>query len=71
VPGRADVDAVAARLRALGIETDPPRLYPDYAPDYYAVFLCDPDGIQLEITNFRAERRRRFERWDELQPKAP
>jgi len=59
-----DVDAVAARLRALGIETSVPQSYPDYAPDYYALFLEDPDGIRLEITNYRAERRERFEHWD-------
>ena len=36
------------------------RLYPEYAPDYYATFFSDPDGIRLEITNYRQERRKRF-----------
>src|SRR5258708_6084710 len=53
----ADVDRVEAALRACGITVDPARLYPDYAPDYYALFVDDPDGMRLEITNFRAERR--------------
>jgi catechol 2,3-dioxygenase-like lactoylglutathione lyase family enzyme len=65
VERRADVEAVAESLHRLGIEASHPRLYPDYAPDYYAVFLQDPDGIRLEITNYRAERRERFERWGE------
>ncbi len=66
VEGRAEVEAVAESLRALGIEASAPRLYPDYAPDYYAVFFQDPDGIRLEITNYRAERRERFQHWDKL-----
>ncbi len=66
-----DVDAAAARLRALGIEVSSPRLYPDYAPDYYALFIEDPDGIRLEITNYRAERRERFEHWDRPEGNTP
>ena len=64
VEGRAEVDAIAAQLRALGIDVSDPQLYPEYAPDYYALFLRDPDGIRLEITNYRAERRERFEHWN-------
>ncbi len=26
-----------------------PRLYPEYSPDYYAVFFKDPDGIKYEL----------------------
>ena len=63
VEGRAEVEAAAAQLQALGIDTSRPRLYPEYAPDYYALFLEDPDGMRLEITNYRAERRERFEHW--------
>ena len=43
----------------------PPQLYPEYAPDYYAIFFSDPDGIRLEVTNYREERRKRFEDWDD------
>jgi len=39
------------------------KLYKEYAPDYYAVFLKDPDGIELEITNYRNERKKRYENW--------
>ena len=31
---------------------DPPKLYPQYAPDYYAVFFRDPDGIKLEVAYY-------------------
>jgi len=59
------VDRAAAELRAAGVSVSDPRLYPEYAPDYYAVFFDDPDGIRLEITNFRAQRRQRMYAWDE------
>ena len=29
-----------------------PKLYPQYAPDYYAVFFTDPDGIKLEVAYY-------------------
>ena len=58
----------ADRLRALGIPASEAKLYPDYARDYAATFLEDPDGIRLEITNYRAERRERHDRWESLAP---
>jgi hypothetical protein len=45
----ADVDTAATALRALGIDASAPRLYPEYAADYYATFFTDPDGIRLEV----------------------
>ena len=60
----SEVDRVAGALEAAGIDASPPRLCTDYAPDYYATFFQDPDGIRLEITNFRAERRARMRDWD-------
>lgn len=60
------VDLAAAELRAAGIEVTEGRLYPEYAPDYYAVFFEDPDGLRLEITNFRAGRRQRMYLWHEV-----
>ena len=60
---QADVDAAARGLADLGIGASEPRLYPEYAPDYYAIFFSDPDGIRLEITNFRQERRKRYQDW--------
>jgi catechol 2,3-dioxygenase-like lactoylglutathione lyase family enzyme len=64
VADEAAVDRAAAALRAAGINSTAPRTYPEYAADYYATFFTDPDGIRLEITNFRAERRRRMEDWE-------
>lgn len=66
VGDNADVDAVAEALASAGIEVTPPRLYPQYAPDYYAVFFDDPDGIRLEVTNYRMERRERHDHWEEI-----
>lgn len=63
VEDRAAIDVAASRFAELGIECSTPQLYPEYAPDYWAVFFQDPDGIRLELTNYRAERRRRFEEW--------
>lgn len=59
----ADVAAVAAQLRAAGIEASEAKLYAEYAPDYWATSLTDPDGIRLEITNYRQERRDRHDHW--------
>jgi hypothetical protein len=43
-----------------------PRLYPEYADDYYAVFFEDPDGIRLELVAMRKRRREIIEKWDQL-----
>jgi len=61
-----DVCAVAAALNAAGIAATAAALHGDYAPDYWATFFSDPDGVRLEVTNFRQERRERMERWDDL-----
>lgn len=58
------VDLAAAELQSLGFDVSAPRYYPEYAPDYYATFFSDPDGVRLEITNFREQRRRRMFDWD-------
>lgn len=29
-----------------------PQPYPQYTPDYYAVFFADPDGIKLEVAYY-------------------
>ncbi len=59
------VDQAATELRAAGVSVTEARLYPEYSPDYYAVFCDDPDGIRLEITNFRSGRRQRMYLWHE------
>lgn len=65
-----DVKAVAHALAQLHIEVTEPTLYPEYAEDYVACFFQDPDGIRLEVTNYRRERRERHDRWDALDTNA-
>jgi glyoxylase I family protein len=60
-----DVSQVAKRLKEQNIEVEGPRRYPQYAPDYFAVFFTDPDGIRLEVTNYRLERRERHDSWND------
>jgi len=64
VADEAAVDRVARELAAAGIEASAPRYYSEYAPDYYATFFADPDGVRLEVTNFRKDRRYRHEHWE-------
>ncbi len=59
----AGVDAIAIQFEKGGVDCSAPQLYPEYAPDYYAIYFTDPDGIRLEVTNYRAERRKRFADW--------
>jgi len=61
----AEVHAVAEQLRSAGIDATEARLYPEYAPDYSATFFTDPDGIRLEVTNYRQERRERHDHWEQ------
>jgi catechol 2,3-dioxygenase-like lactoylglutathione lyase family enzyme len=63
VHDRVAVGECAHRVGQAGIECSAPQLYPEYAPDYYAIFFSDPDGIRWEITNFREERQKRFRDW--------
>jgi len=63
VDSEADVRRVAEALIAAGIPASACALYPEYAADYHATFFSDPDGIRLEVTNFRLERRERMNQW--------
>lgn len=63
----ADLEEVARSLKKENISADGPKHYPEYAPDYFAVFLSDPDGIRLEITNYRQERRQRHDGWESIE----
>jgi catechol 2,3-dioxygenase-like lactoylglutathione lyase family enzyme len=46
---RAAVDAFyAAALAAGGTDNGPPGLRPQYHPSYYAAFVIDPDGNNVE-----------------------
>ncbi len=46
---RAEVDAFhAAALAAGGLDNGAPGLRPHYGPNYYAAFVHDPDGLNIE-----------------------
>jgi catechol 2,3-dioxygenase-like lactoylglutathione lyase family enzyme len=48
-PNRAAVDAFyRAALAAGGKDNGPPGLRPHYHPNYYAAFVLDPDGHNIE-----------------------
>jgi catechol 2,3-dioxygenase-like lactoylglutathione lyase family enzyme len=57
------VNVIAKRFAEKDFTSSAPQFYPEYAHDYYAIFFSDPDGIRLEVTNYRKERRKRFEEW--------
>jgi catechol 2,3-dioxygenase-like lactoylglutathione lyase family enzyme len=47
---RAEVDRLYSELVEIGATiVSKPKLYPEYGPDYYAVFFKDLDGIKYEI----------------------
>lgn len=58
------VDRAAGELSEAGVEVTKPRYYPEYGPDYYATFFEDPDGIRLEVMNFRELRRKIMYDWE-------
>jgi glyoxylase I family protein len=60
------VDRFHALATAKGIEAAAPAFYPQYAEDYYATFLNDPDGMEFEVVARRARRKLYAERWAEL-----
>lgn len=50
VDNREEVDAFhAAALRAGGEDNGPPGLRPAYGPNYYAAFVHDPEGNNIEV----------------------
>ena len=64
VVDEAAVDRAADELRTVGVEVTEARYYAEYDADYYATFFKDPDGVRLEVTNFRDRRRRLMYDWD-------
>jgi catechol-2,3-dioxygenase len=68
VESEQDVHAATDKLKERNISVGEPKCYPEYAPDYFAVFFSDPDGIRLEITNYRQERRQRHDHWENSTP---
>ncbi len=63
VDSAKDVHTVAEQLRSVGIAASEAKHFPDYASDYTATYFEDPDGIRLEVTNYRQERRDRHDHW--------
>jgi glyoxylase I family protein len=61
-----DIDALFEKIKAKGLSVSTPKFYPEYAPDYYAIFFEDPDGIRLEATNNRAQRKRHLSDWENV-----
>jgi catechol 2,3-dioxygenase-like lactoylglutathione lyase family enzyme len=56
VESRALVDAFySAALAAGGRDNGAPGLRPHYHPNYYAAFVLDPDGINVEAVCHRPE----------------
>jgi len=51
-PSHAYVDEIHQKLVEWGATIlDAPAAYPQYEPNYYAVFFLDPDGIKLEVVH--------------------
>jgi glyoxylase I family protein len=63
---RKSVDEAHVALVALGVQATAPRLYLEYADDYYATFFEDPDGIRHEIVARRALREEIVREWNDL-----
>jgi glyoxylase I family protein len=64
VVNEAAVDRAAQALRKAGVEATEPRYYPEYDPEYYATFFEDPDGLRLEVANFRDRHRKLMHDWE-------
>ena len=57
VESRAEVDGVHGRATSAGAEIlHPPKVWPQYHPEYYATFFLDPDGFRLEVAASRDSR---------------
>ncbi|HET8948179.1 MAG TPA: VOC family protein [Candidatus Polarisedimenticolia bacterium] len=57
-PGRAAVDAFhRAALEAGGKDNGKPGVRENYGPDYYAAFVLDPDGNNVEAVFNKTEKR--------------
>jgi len=53
---RSQVDAFhAAGLNAGGRDNGKPGPIPNYGPNYYAAFVFDPDGANIEAVCYKAE----------------
>ena len=66
VADNAAVDTFHRLVTARGFAATAPAVYSQYADDYYATFLEDPDGLRFEVVARRARRKLYAERWSEL-----
>jgi len=66
VEGEAEVREAVQLLKAAQIAVSEVEHHGEYAADYFAAFFSDPDGLRLEVTNYRAERRQRHDEWESL-----
>ena len=49
----AEVDSFFLKIQQLSVKIiHPPKYYPEYCPDYYALFFKDSEGIEYEIVSF-------------------
>lgn len=59
IESRSEINRLEKALKNIGAQiVEPPRLYPEYRPDYYALFFKDPEGIKYELV-FYGERNNR------------
>ena len=56
------------QLKEKNIVVSDPKRYPEYTPDYFAAFFSDPGGLQLEISNYRLERRQHHDKRQDIGP---
>lgn len=48
-----EVDALYQKLCSIpAVIVHPPQYYPEYCPDYYALFFKDSEGIEYELVSF-------------------
>jgi len=66
VDDRRAVDEIARGLEAIGVQASEPRLYPEYASDYYATFFEDPDALRFEVVALRRGPVLLRDHWHEL-----
>jgi len=63
---KEDVDECHGILTDLDLTPSTPKHYPEYNPEYYAIFFEDPDGIRLEIVSRTSYRQQISDRWEEF-----
>ncbi|MBT3584888.1 MAG: methyltransferase domain-containing protein [Halobacteriovoraceae bacterium] len=67
VDSKEDLQEIYLKLKENKIELAGPKLFKEYAEDYHAIFFNDPNGIRLEVTNYREQRRRHRKNFDDIE----